>query len=256
MLERVYEWKGLNVLEVHYVTDIHYYLESKNLKNIDVIKLYQVGKNYNNKLIEFTTLHIDLQMSEEEIFKSFHSNTRNEIRKNLKSDEIIYDVNDSPSENDIKVFFNDLNIFMQQKNHKIDNTFLLQQTEDFKSSIVITNVRKDGALLASHLYLVDESRARYKSGISYRLAEDIDPKIVGRSNRGLHWYDMQFFKNKGINIYDLGGITVNTTDQAKINITKFKERFSKNHVIEFEGNIGVSLKGKLALGINNIKKKL
>ena len=256
MLKREYRWKGLNVLEIHYLDNVTKYLEDSNLKNIDVIKLYQVKENYKNKLDEFHTLHINLENSEDDIFKKFHSNSRNEIRKNLKDDNVIFYSKELLSESDISDFIKKLDIFMGQKEHSVDTNFQLYQLKDFKSNIILTEVKKDDTVLASHLYLFDENRARYKSGISYRMDENIDSKVVGRSNRGLHWFDIKLFKNKGLNIYDLGGIAHNTEDKAKININKFKERFTKNQVIEYQGNIGVSLKGKLALFIHKILQKI
>jgi len=256
MLRREYKWKGLNILEIHYLDNISAFLENYYLKNIDVIKLYQVKENYQNKLEEFYTLHIDLKEDKDDIFKKFYSNTRNEIRKNLKDDEVQYSYIQNPNKEKIKIFMDNLKKFMKQKDNDMDYDFLLQQGYNFQNNIIITSVVKDELVLAEHLYLVDETRVRYKSGISYRFDTQIDAKVIGRSNRGLHWYDIQLFKDKKFEIYDFGGIAYNTKDKAKLNINKFKERFTKNQVIEYQGNIGISLKGKLALLAHKVLQKV
>jgi hypothetical protein len=256
MLKREYKWKGLNILEIHYLDNVSKFMENYNLKNIDVIKLCQVNENYKNKLDEFHTLHIDLEDSEDDIFKKFHSNSRNEIRKNLKDDNVTFHSIEVLSEIDVDNFIKDLDIFMGQKEHSVDTNFQLQQLKDYKSNIILTEVKKDDTVLASHLYLFDDKRARYKSGISFRMNKNIDPKVVGRANRGLHWFDIKLLQNKGLKLYDLGGIAHNTEDKAKININKFKEKFTKNQVIEYQGNIGISLKGKLALFVHKVLQKI
>jgi hypothetical protein len=256
MLKREYKWRGLNILEIHYLENVSEYLVNYDLKKIDVIKFYQVGENYKNNLDQFYTLHINLENNEDDIFKQFHSNTRNEIRKNLRDDQVSYEYIDEVSEDMIIDFMNDLDIFMKQKGNIIDKVFLIKQALDFKNNIILTYVKKNDNILAKHLYLCDGKRARYKSGISYRLNKNIDAKLVGRSNRGLHWFDIKMFKSKNFKIYDLGGIAYNTKDKAKLNINKFKERFTKNLIIEYEGNIAISLKGKIALYANKILQKI
>lgn len=256
MLKREYRWKGLNVLEIHYLDKVTEFLENYKISNIDVIKFYQVGENYNNKLDEFNTLHIDLKLDEDEIFKNFHSNTRNEIRKNIKSDEITYSFEEYLTDAKIDSFIDEFKVFMGQKEHTSDYEFQSKQIKDFDKNILLSYAKKENIVLAKHLYLIDNNRARYKIGISHRMDDNIDAKIVGRSNRGLHWFDMKILKEKNINIYDLGGIAVNTDDKAKININKFKERFTRNQITEYQGNIGISLKGKSALFINKILQKI
>lgn len=255
MLKRYYQWKGMRILEIHYSKNI---ADNSNFKNVDIIKTYQVGKNIKNKLHEFYTLQIDLTKTEDEIFKNFRSNTRNEIRKNIKNDEITCSYNDCLSDSDIHDFAHNLEKFMAGKNYYVDCNFLISQIKNFRKNTLLTRATKEGTILTEHLYFFDDERARYKSGISYRLEESIGIgyKTIGRSNRRLHWFDIQEFKNRGIKIYDLGGISRNTNDKGLLNINRFKEGFSKNEIMEYEGNIPVSFKGKLALFIKKTMDRL
>lgn len=255
MLKRKYKKKGFNIHEIHYAKKINSTVNAHNVLGVDLIKVYQASENFNNKLHESQTLHIDLSQKEEDILKGFRPTTRNEIRRNLKRDNVEYFHDTTLNKNKIKTFVENLNTFSQakrfHKNYQTDTDYLLAQLQDFKENILLTTVSKDNILLAEHLYFCDESRARYMFGISYRLNKniEIDPNVIGRSNRGLHWFDIQVLKKQGIKIYDLGGIVVNSGDKHLDNVTRFKEGFSKNRVFEYSGNISVSLRGKLGLFI-------
>jgi lipid II:glycine glycyltransferase (peptidoglycan interpeptide bridge formation enzyme) len=237
------------------LNNVSQFLEKYDTSNIDVIMLYQARENYQNKLDDFTTLHFDLEQSEDEIFKNIRSkNTRNEIRKNIKDDNVNYSFKENLSDNDIESLMHDLDWFMKEKNKDTNISFAESQTRGFVENICVTYVKKDGVTLASHLYMFDENRVRYTLGISYR-HKGIDPKIVGRSNRGLHWFDMKLFREKNLKIYDFGGIAIDTDNKDEKNIRRFKESFTKNSVSEYQGNVGVSLKGKLALFMHKLRKK-
>ena len=54
----------------------------------------------------------------------------------------------------------------------------------------------------------------------------------------------------------MGGITLNTKNRDKNAITEAKYKITKNQVIEYQGNIGISLKGKLALLIHKVLQKI
>jgi len=256
VLKRKYRWMGLNILELHFHKNITQFLQDQDLSNIDVIVFYQVTENYQNKLNDFATLQFDLKLDEDEIFRNIRSkNTRNEIRKNIRDDGIDYLLVENLSNNDIDNFIHDLNWFMKEKNKDTNIGFIKNQIKSFVGNIVLTHAIKDDITLASHLYLFDNERVRYTLGISYR-HKGIDPSLVGRSNRGLHWFDIKLFKKRNFKIYDFGGIALNSNSADEKNIRKFKESFTRNTVHEYQGNIGLSIKGKLALSLHNLKKKI
>ncbi|MGP1560882.1 MAG: hypothetical protein ACTTIC_02215 [Helicobacteraceae bacterium] len=254
MLERRYKWRGMNVLEVHFLKNITQHLKETDLSGTDLLKLYQVGENYQNKLDEFHTPVTDLTQDEDAIYSGFDKNTRNRIRKNV-SDNVEYIINSKPSDEDLGDFIQEHKKFMDQKNSGTNASFNLNSSKDFQQNITITYAKKDKNVLAAHLYLVDNERIRYKYGISYRLLDDADGQLVGRSNRGLHWHDIKLFKRMGKKIYDWGGVAHNTKDPSKININNFKTGFCKTIAVEFTGNVGVSLKGKAAVLLNNLIKR-
>lgn len=76
--------------------------------------------------------------------------------------------------------------------------------------------------------------------------------MIARVNRALHYEDMIFFKNLGFKCYDFGGIAYQTKDKDKSGINAFKMAFCDNIVCEYQGNIPVTLKGKLAILLHKI----
>ena len=258
MLKRKYKQSGFNVLELHYLRGLESStISSQSHSNIDIIKINQANENISGNLQKACTLHIDLTQSNDVIFKSFRPTTRNEIRRNLNKDKVEYTYEENLDDKRIKSFVNNLTKFTKAKNfHKdcrTDEDYMLRQINDFKEHSLLTAVTINDIVLSEHLYFYDDNKARYMYGISHRLNNiDIPRNTVGRSNRGLHWFDIQEFKKRGIKTYDLGGVTCNSADNGLQNVRKFKEGFSQNMVDEYNGNIAVSLRGRFALLVKSI----
>lgn len=108
------------------------------------------------------------------------------------------------------------------------------------------------------MYYMDRTkRARLRFSVSYRMKDDIDPKLVGRSNKALHWFDIQELKKMDIAICDLGG-AIRVDDNGKIlggGISGFKKGFSNNLVTEYTGEIPLTFKGKAAVTAWKFLKK-
>ncbi len=66
---------------------------------------------------------------------------------------------------------------------------------------------------------------------------------IGRANRALHFYDMQYMKAKGITTYDWGGVM---SFEEPGGIDKFKMGFGGTPIDYFNIAIDISLKAKLA----------
>ncbi len=260
MLTREYIYKGIKMKELHYIDDLEKTMGTRTQwKGIDVLKVYQTKINYKNSFQTFNTLHINLQEeTEEEIFKKFKSNYRNEINKNMRDDEVVYQFVNNPSFEEIEIFLKDLKTFSEFKGYHVNYDFEWGRSKDFMDNIVLTYVRFKNEKVASHMYYVDgKNRARLKSSVFYRMDEEVDPKLAGRSNKGLHWFDIREFKKLGIAIYDFGG-AIRIDDKGKIlggGISGFKKGFSNNLVIEYNGEIPLTIKGKIVIAVWKFLKK-
>jgi lipid II:glycine glycyltransferase (peptidoglycan interpeptide bridge formation enzyme) len=72
----------------------------------------------------------------------------------------------------------------------------------------------------------------------------------------LHWEDILYFKANGFKVYDLGGVSMDTTNQDRQAINKFKECFGGILVKEYNSLIPVSPKGYLYVLYQIAKQKL
>ena len=252
MLSKCYIKNRLKIYEVHYLEKD---LKNEIKKKYDIIKYYQY-KNFDKSLSEFHTIFINLKLNEEEILNNMAKNTKYEIKRNINKDGIEYIFNSNVSKDEIDLFIQYLIKFQAFKHVENTSNNIKQFLYNFKENIIFSKAVKNGENLVWHVYIVDDNRARLKCSVSLR--ENLNQEkrnLIGRSNRGLHFKDIIYFKNMNINIYDLGGIYIGDKDIDKKNITTFKRGFGGAEVVEYEGNKGISLKGKFVLFIYNILRK-
>ncbi len=198
MLERKFEKKSLKMIELFYPNDIENILREQRYKQVDILRIYQSDTKYNGDFRPFHTLHIDLNQSEDGIFKKFKSNYRNEINKNIRNDDVKYEWIEKPTLQEMEVIHNDLVSFSKFKGWHVNDELEISRTKDLLDNIVVSHVKLNGVKLSSHVYFVDKKdRARLRFSVSYRTDENIDNKLVGRSNKGLHWFDIQQLKMGG-----------------------------------------------------------
>lgn len=92
-------------------------------------------------------------------------------------------------------------------------------------------VAHEDRLLAAHLFLADERRARMLySGTAPRSDRDVD-RLAGWANRYLHWWEILHYRERGLRVYDLGGIDMNPSSPL-YSITEFKRSFGGSVVPE------------------------
>lgn len=179
---------------------------------------------------EFHTILIDLSSDESAIMGAMKKNTSYEIRR-AEKDGI--EIGIVESLDDFMVFFND---FAPTKALK---PLSRANLESMASFLTITQAAFEGKPLVMHAYLSDESvsRARllYSATVARKeggAAPTVDPSLLGRANRRLHWMDMILFKSRGIRTYDLGGIAGDPAKADTAGIDSFKLAFGGVHVRE------------------------
>lgn len=235
-----------------------YYSESTNLyiKDYDVILFTQFRDKINNRLKEYLTLFVDLNMSKEQILNSFKDGTKYEITRCEKTDFLVFKINATPTVQDVEDFMVFYSQFHQGKklaDTKANCSFYMETLSRFKdhNALVITSAATcDQQTLCTHTYLVDGVRARLINSASvFRDAESGFRALVGRANRCLHWRDMIYFKEQGYRIYDLGGLSADAVNT----VSKFKRSFGGEPVTEYYGFYKpLTFKGRLALWLEAI----
>lgn len=193
---------------------------------LDALKIvsytYYLGKdNFISKLFIksiSTTILIDLNNSDDGLLNNMKSNTRNEIRKAIKEgSEFVNNV-------DVMEFVHYYNEFAIQKG-------LTQITEKsckkYGDNLIITGVKKGDVFLSMHasVFDIEEQYAILLYSASKRLEDEYLSKIIGASNRYLHYRDFILLRNLNCNKYDLGGIYTGDSDIAQIGIANFKKSF-------------------------------
>ena len=197
---------------------------SRNIKLLDCIKdatyYSYLGKQ---KFLPFIrkkshTLINNLTLSDDSILLQAKSNTRNEVRRAIKDG---YEYTNNITISEFVTFYN---LFALEKGLPNISDKKLQK---WGEHIMFSAVKKDNLILTMHAHLIDneEKIANLLHSASCRLEASSDAKMIGISNRFLHYKDMLELKKQGIMLYDFGGVYIGTTDKARMGIAEFKKSF-------------------------------
>lgn len=203
---------------------INYYQKwfYKNLEFKDCFRIvsYIQSPKIKNKFLfkekEFYTIKINLEDSIEKIYKNFSKETQYEIRRAMKENfEIKYNYN-------LVEFIKFYNNFAKLRGLK------LLKKDDFnfipENNYIITAIFFNKTPLVMHFYLIDNKRARLLYS-AVTTEKTIKKSLIGIANRSLHYNDILYFIKLNYKVYDLGGYSMNTSNQKLLGINKFKKSF-------------------------------
>ncbi len=169
-----------------------------------------------NFFLERQTVVIDLRKSKEDIWSSFKSNCRRNIKKALKSNvSIVLDDNLK----DIDTFYNIYTITMQRLNavpyYYFSRNWFYALKELLKDNVVIFHAKHEGKIINSALFIYN---AKY---IHYFLGGSLSEKNEYRGNNLLFYEATLWAKERGLQLFHLGG-----GYQPNDSLARFKESFS------------------------------
>lgn len=125
------------------------------------------------------------------------------------------------------------------ENFKIDEIKELSKT----NNTVVTKALFDSGEVY-HVYYCNEENTMLAFSFSVFIGSINDKSSQGRANKYLHYRDMEYFSNKGLNIYDWGGLF----DPENPNgIDRFKLSFGSKPRDAYKIFRANSLKGKMLL---------
>jgi hypothetical protein len=201
---------------------------------------------------EFWSIEIDLGKAPEALLEAMDKNTRYEIRRAEKRDGLTCDFWPRPGAEIQGTFLDFYNgAAATGERERIRAEVLRRYTE--AGMLGLSRVAQDGRDLAWHAYILAENRARlWLSGS----AQDGDRALIGRSNRYLHWRDMEALRNLGTGIYDFGGWYQGSSDKKLLSINQFKEQFGGTRVCHHDCVVPQSLRGKLYLRVQAMLNRL
>ncbi|GAB6475851.1 hypothetical protein ACTFSJ_28985 [Bacillus cereus group sp. MYBK12-2] len=204
-------------------------------------------------LIPIETLQKDLTKNEEELFNDISKSTRKRIKQVQKNENLQKIILTEPSNQEILLFQNFYNQFAKKKKTHLCSPYHVETLKLLRDqqALIITKIKDvhQQQTLCYRVYAADGKRAMPFYSVShYRLTHDTHfRKLVGNVHCLLIWENIIWFKNRGYQIYDSGGLTKNP------NIRNFKLKFGGEIITEYSGYLANSLLGKAALRIRKWK---
>lgn len=208
------------------------------------------GRNH-----EKHTLLIDLSQEEDALFAAVNPDTRTKIRRARDKDGIRCEAVpvEAASLADFTAFYGR---FASGKGlHAPAPGYLEAVARDGGLDLSRACDPLTGEVLVWHAHLVACGRARLLLSASlFRESEDAQRRnLIGRANRYLHWCDLLRFKAALVGTYDWGGWYAGATDEAKLQINRFKKDFGGSVAREWSSDVGVTLRGRLALLLRRLR---
>lgn len=203
----------------------------------------------------FCTIVLNLGSEPDALLAAMHRNTRNEIRHGMRKG-----LRHFAWRNDLTVLERACNFYDRFAALKglppADRGYLrlLAQAGQLDLSVVRDGDRD----LVWHAYCRTQDRALNLISASLFMAH-ADPSeraLVGIANRYHTWMDILMYRHAGISIFDQGGWYDGTTDQEKLRINNFKERFGGTVVRNFDCYRPITRRGALMLRTRRLLDRL
>lgn len=227
-------------------------------QDCDIVFFKQIVDQPKVKSEEFHTLILNLEEEKEVIFKNISKNNRYEINRAQNKDELSFQIiaGSDVTVDVIEKFVEAYNSFADERSKgSIKPSDFTKYAE--KNQLVISTVERENQPLVWHTYIIQNGRARLKTSNSIFANEDNEVKnLIGRANKWLHWQDILYFKNNSYKIYDFGGWYPGDSDLKLLGINKFKESFGGIKESSYNYTVAKTMKGKLYLALNKLKKKV
>lgn len=206
---------------------------------------------------EFTTLFIDLRKTEEELFADFKRSTKQSINKMQREPNAEFSMIESPTDEDLHEFIEHFNSFAKNKGiYECDQTLLFNLRDLGKLRIAkATHLHE---ILCLFAFIRDEKRVagQYECNMRFSNLDNADKvRLIGHANKQLEFFSMKWFKERGVEIYDMSGLTFDENNEQATNIDKRKMGFGGSVVTEYHFMHPVTLKGKLFVESKKIVNK-
>ena len=207
-----------------------------------------VEKETDSGFIIQHTLLTNLHQSEEELRNNIKSkNFRYEIRRAEKDGVhfLFYDSKQLMTSPDLLQKF--CRCYQDMYKEKdMDNTLSLKMLYDYvmADAMILSVAIHEDEPIVFHSYVDCGKSVRLWHSCSNFRSERELANLIGRANKRLHWEDWLYFKGNGYSIYDWGGVFDFNSENG---IDQFKQSFGGEQCDYYNGKLGVSILGKIAL---------
>jgi hypothetical protein len=233
---------GLPISDIFFAESVH---ESVPRTPLCV---FQQTTNQHRRLRPVQTSVIDLTAPIEDISAPISKNTHYKIRRAQReglTPRLVMD----PTVEDGRLFADYYDTFAQHKGLPPCNRTKLEALGESSALLLSSVADTDGQVLSAHAYVKDSSSGRVRllySASHFRASSDSGERNkIGRANRLLHWHEILTLKAVGFRLYDLGGIPLDSSDQEKNDIARFKLEFGGKMLVEYNGVLPTNMVGKM-----------
>lgn len=196
------------------------------------------------------TSAIDLTAPVEELSAPISKNTRYKITRAEREGFTPHVVTD-PTAPDAALFADYYDTFARHKGLPPCNRARLTALRECSALLLSSVTDTDGQVASAHAYVKDSSAGRvrllYSASHFRAMTDSAERNRVGRANRLLHWHEILTLKELGFGVYDLGGLPVDSSDEEKNAIARFKLEFGGKLLVEYNGVVPTNLVGRLLL---------
>ncbi len=195
----------------------------------------------------------DLTLCRDDIFSSFASNLRNEIRRAKREEVTVrFCIGDDAIEQ-LPEFAETFRHLYEEKGEKEELPVNEMKTFAEENALMISAASVSGEAKVFHSYIYDGNSCRLTFSCSEFRAASLkeEKQSFARANKLLHWEDMLYFIDKGLSVYDWGGLT---SPEEPNGIDKFKLSFGCKPVEYYNIVFPVTLKGRLVTGAKSFIK--
>ena len=222
-------------------------------KDLDIVELNGYPHKIKNAKKQ-SSLILNLEISEEEIFNEIKKNVKYEINRCYKENvkATIYNSKELSNEKEELLNFKETyNKMYEEKNLSARLDLKLVQKYIDNNLFYLTKSHMDEKTLSYHAYLSDGKETRLLYSCSTFRSEKEESALIARANKFLHWEDIKYFKSIKVKVYDFGGIS---SFENPNGIDKFKMAFGGEKIEYYNITFGKNLKGKLFVFATKIKK--
>lgn len=208
----------------------------------------------------FPTIVLDLLQSPEEMLAKMKQHTRYKIRRGAEAarkGEINYVFSADGDSNAIRQFADHFDRCAALKDLPKASRERLSILGG-RGALDVSFIRDgSGEILAASSYILTPSRVRgLYAGVGHRATSDHSRRTqIGYANRFLYWSDILRFRNAGIRYFDFGGYYTGSEDEEKLRVNGFKAEFGGVVRNEFNCELPVTLKGRVALWFLHRRKR-
>ena len=195
----------------------------------------------------------DLTLCRDDVFSSFASTLRNEIRRAKREEVTVrFCIGDDAIEQ-LPEFADTFRHLYEEKGEKEELPVKEMKTYAEENALMISVASVSGEAKVFHSYIYDGNSCRLTFSCSeFRTASSKEEKqAFARANKLLHWEDMLYFIDKGLSVYDWGGLT---SPEEPNGIDKFKLSFGCKPVEYYNIVYPVTLKGRLVTRVKSFIK--